>query len=50
MVKNLMLHYYGLTPQEDRQDFIRKFQNDSNCRLLIGTPQTGGYGITLTQA
>jgi len=44
------VHYYGLTPQEDRQDFIRKFQNDPKCRFLIGTPQTGGYGITLTQA
>jgi SNF2 family DNA or RNA helicase len=44
------VHYYGLTSQEDRQDFIRKFQNDSKCRFLIGTPQTGGYGITLTQA
>ena len=45
-----VVDYYGLTPQEDRQDNIRKFQNDSNCRFLIGTPQTGGYGITLTQA
>ncbi len=44
------VHYYGLTSQEDRQDNIRKFQNDPKCRFLIGTPQTGGYGITLTQA
>jgi len=44
------VHYYGLTPQEDRQDFIRKFQNDPKCRFIIGTPQTGGYGITLTAA
>jgi SNF2 family DNA or RNA helicase len=44
------VHYYGLTSQEDRQDFIRKFQNDPKCRFLVGTPQTGGYGITLTQA
>ena len=44
------VHYYGLTSQEDRQDNIRKFQNDPNCRFLVGTPQTGGYGITLTQA
>jgi SNF2 family DNA or RNA helicase len=44
------VHYYGLTSQEDRQDYIRKFQNDPKCRFLIGTPQTGGYGITLTQA
>jgi len=48
--KDSYVHYYGLTPQEDRQDFIRKFQNDPKCRFLIGTPQTGGYGITLTQA
>ena len=45
-----VVDYYGLTAQEDRQDHIRKFQNDSKCRFLIGTPQTGGYGITLTQA
>ena len=44
------VHYYGLTSQEDRQDFIRKFQNDPKCRFLVGTTQTGGYGITLTQA
>ena len=44
------VHYYGLTSQEERQDNIRKFQNNPNCRFLIGTPQTGGYGITLTQA
>ena len=48
--KGSIVDYYGLTPQEDRQNNIRKFQNDSNCRFLIGTPQTGGYGITLTQA
>jgi SNF2 family DNA or RNA helicase len=45
-----VVDYYGLTPQEDRQDNIRKFQNNSECRFLVGTPQTGGYGITLTQA
>ena len=48
--KGSIVDYYGLTPQEDRQDNIRKFQNNSKCRFLIGTPQTGGYGITLTQA
>ena len=47
---NSFVHYYGLTPQEDRQDNIRKFQNNPECRFIIGTPQTGGYGITLTQA
>ena len=42
--------YYGLTPQDERQDNIRKFQDDPKCRFLIGTPSTGGYGITLTAA
>ena len=45
-----VVDYYGLTAQEDRQDNIRKFQNNPECRFLVGTPQTGGYGITLTQA
>ena len=48
--KDSIVDYYGLTPQEDRQDNIRKFQNGPECRFLIGTPQTGGYGITLTKA
>jgi len=48
--KDSYVHYYGLTSQEDRQDNIRKFQNDPKCKFIIGTPQTGGYGITLTQA
>ena len=42
--------YYGLTPQEDRQKNIKRFQTDDKCRFFIGTPQTGGYGITLTAA
>jgi len=42
--------YYGLTPQDQRQDNIKKFQDDPNVRFFIGTPATGGYGITLTAA
>ena len=43
--------YYGLTPQEERQSNIKKFQDsDSSVRFFIGTTQTGGYGITLTAA
>jgi len=45
-----IVDYYGLTPQEDRQENIQQFQNNPKCRFLIGTPQTGGYGITLTAA
>ena len=45
-----VVDYYGLTPQEDRQPNIKLFQENPDCRFFIGTPQTGGYGITLTQA
>ena len=45
-----IVDYYGLTPQNERQENIKKFQNDDKCRFLVGTPQTGGYGITLTAA
>tara|TARA_R110002167_G_scaffold143913_1_gene333508 strand:- start:24 stop:563 length:540 start_codon:yes stop_codon:yes gene_type:complete len=42
--------YFGLTPQSERQENIRKFQEDEKVRFFIGTTQTGGYGITLTAA
>jgi len=45
-----IVDYYGLTPQDERQDNIRKFQDDPKCRFIVGTPATGGYGITLTAA
>ena len=45
-----VVSYYGLTPQDERQDNIRQFQNDPKCRFMVGTPSTGGYGITLTAA
>jgi SNF2 family DNA or RNA helicase len=45
-----VVDYYGLTPQEERQENIKKFQNGNTCRFIVGTTQTGGYGITLTKA
>ena len=45
-----VVDYYGLTPQDQRQKNIKKFQANNRVRFLIGTPQTGGYGITLTEA
>ena len=43
--------YYGETPDEDRQEIIRKFQDpNSELKYLISNTQTGGYGITLTEA
>jgi len=45
-----IVDYYGLTPQNERQKNIKKFQSDPKCRFIVGTPSTGGYGITLTAA
>ena len=43
--------YYGDTTTEDRQKAIKEMQDpESKVRFLVGTPQTGGYGITLTGA
>ena len=43
--------YYGDTTQDERQSAIKKMQDkDSPVRFFVGTPQTGGYGITLTAA
>jgi len=42
--------YYGLTPNEIRQSNIERFQTKDETRFLVGTPQTGGFGITLTAA
>ena len=41
--------YYGGTKQEDRQDCITKFQEESNpIRIFIGNTKTGGDGSTLS--
>ena len=47
---DIVVDYYGKTSMEDRQNNIKKFQEDDNCRFFVGTTQTGGYGITLTAA
>jgi len=49
--KESYVTYYGDTSNEDRQKAIEEIQNpNSKVRFIIGTPQTGGYGITLTGA
>ena len=45
-----VVDYYGLTPHDLRQKHKDAFQNDSKVRFLVGTPQTAGYGLTLTAA
>ena len=48
--ENSVVTYYGLTPNEERQSNLERFQTKDETRFLVGTPQTGGYGITLTAA
>ena len=45
-----VVDYYGLTPQDQRQKNKDNFQIKDDVRFFVGTPQTGGYGITLTSA
>jgi hypothetical protein len=48
---NSVVTYYGDTSTDDRQKAIKLIQNpNSPVRFIVGTPQTGGYGITLTGA
>ena len=45
-----VVHYYGKTLPEQRDYAIKNFKGNDKVRFFVGTPQTGGYGITLTQA
>ncbi len=46
-----VMTYYGSTSTEDRAKAIKAIQDPkSKVRFVVGTPQTGGYGITLTEA
>ena len=45
-----VVHYYGKTLPEERDYAIKNFKTNDKVRFFVGTPQTGGYGITLTQA
>jgi len=43
--------YFGDTKDKDRQDIVKKFQDpESPVRFFVANQQTGGYGLTLTQA
>ena len=43
--------YFGDTTPDERDRVIKQFQDpDSPLRFFVGNTQTGGYGITLTEA
>jgi len=41
---------FGEVSTTDRQEAVRRFQDDDSCRYFVGNPSTGGYGLTLTAA
>ena len=48
---NSVVTYFGDTSTDDRQKAIKAIQDPTSpVRFIVGTPQTGGYGITLTGA
>jgi len=45
-----VVHYYGKTLPEERDYAIKNFKTNKKVRFFVGTPHTGGFGITLVQA
>jgi len=41
---------YGEIPGPEREKAVDKFQKNSEARFFVSNPQTGGYGLTLTEA
>lgn len=40
-------YFWGGMSAEEKDTNINRFQTDPNCKIIIGTVQTGGMGITL---
>ena len=41
---------YGAIPGQEREEAVDKFQKNKETRFFVSNPQTGGYGLTLTEA
>jgi SNF2 family DNA or RNA helicase len=41
---------YGDIPEKQREEAVLNFQSDNKVRFFVSNPQTGGYGLTLTEA
>jgi SNF2 family DNA or RNA helicase len=42
--------YYGETTDIDRATALRRFKEDPTCLYFVGTPGTGGRGLTLVES
>lgn len=45
-----VVEYHGSTPHDARREVVRRFQEDSACRIFVGQPRCAGIGLTLTAA
>lgn len=41
---------YGATHERDRQEAVKRFMNDPNCKVFIGNIKVAGVGLTLTES
>ena len=46
--QNQLYSIYGAVDVEDRQDAVKRIQEDDKTRFLVANPTTGGFGLTLT--
>ncbi|RMA93210.1 DEAD/DEAH box helicase [Hydrogenothermus marinus] len=48
--KDAIALFYGNMSQKERKKSIRKFKEDENCFVFLGTVGSAGEGLTLTEA
>jgi SNF2 family DNA or RNA helicase len=41
------VEYYGSVSDSDREDAVRRFNEDPTCKVLVGNPAAGGVGLNL---
>lgn len=45
-----VVRYHGDVPPEERDEAVRRFQEDDGIRVFVANQQCAGYGLTLTAA